>query len=120
MTRPIVKRSGEVPALPSRRPGIHERRLLLRGESTHQNHILCEADEGAFVEDHPVPQSEAFYVLAGEIHVFSSDYEVDVGPGDFIYFEPGASHGMRVTKGPARYLVVFALGADGTLEKKSD
>ncbi len=84
------------------------RKLLSEEESGQQNWILSEAEEGAFVEDHPVARSEAFYVLEGEIDVFGPGWRELVRKGDFIYFAAGASHGMRVIRGPARYLVVFA------------
>lgn len=105
---PIFRRAAEGRFLPTRRPGLRERRLLGPADSPHQNLVMVEADEGAEVELHPVPNSESFVVLEGELLVHGDGYRERLGPGDVCHFPPGHSHGVRVTAAPARFLVVFA------------
>jgi quercetin dioxygenase-like cupin family protein len=105
---PIVRRGADAEFVASRRPGLRNAKLLAASESAHQNWVLTEAETGAFVEDHVVPNSESFFVLEGEIELFGPGWRDHIGAGDFVYFRPGQSHGMRVVAGPARYLVVFA------------
>ncbi|MBL8766093.1 MAG: cupin domain-containing protein [Planctomycetes bacterium] len=107
---PIFRRGAGLTPVPARRPGFRERRILTREDSPHQNVIHVEADEGAEVEMHPVPNSESLYVLDGVIDFTAPGFAQRLGPGDLVHFQPGAQHGMKVVLGPARYLVIFAPG----------
>ncbi len=108
MNDAIVKHLSQLPPTPARRPGFTERRLLTGPDSPHQNVILVDAVEGAEVELHPVPNSESIFMVAGAAEVFDASTRQKLGPGDLAHFPPGASHGMKIVSGPARYLVIFA------------
>ena len=110
---PVVQRAADRLLTPTRREGIREHRLLGPEVSEHQNTVYIEAEEGAVVERHPVANSEAFYVLEGEILVDGPGFLERLGPGDHIYFPPGYEHGVTVQVGPARFLVVFAPARSG-------
>jgi quercetin dioxygenase-like cupin family protein len=107
-TSPTFRRGADVTATPARRAGFRERRLLTAADSKHQNLIHVEADTGAEVELHPVPNSESLYVLEGIIDFTAPGFAERLGPGDLVHFQPGAAHGMKVVQGPAKYLVIFA------------
>jgi len=54
-------------------------------------------------------EDEGFYVLEGEITVFTPDDEVVLGPGAFVNAPRGVPHTFRVSgPGPARWLVTSA------------
>jgi len=97
-----------MPLVPTRREGLQERRLITPSDSEHQNLVLIDAEDGAEVELHPVSNSESFFVLEGEIQVFGADWSELLGPGDSCYFPPAMEHGVRVVRGPAQFLIVFA------------
>jgi quercetin dioxygenase-like cupin family protein len=103
----IIRRRDEVASVPSRRAGIEERRLLGPEQSAQQNHVICEAAPGASVEEHVVANSESFHVLEGRLEIFGPGFRTVLEAGDFVYFEPGAAHGMTALA-RSRYLVVFA------------
>ncbi len=104
----IVRRAAEFGARASRRPGLRELRLLPAELCDHQNVILVEATAGAEVEEHRVATSESLYVLAGRFEATGGRQPVPLGPGDLVYFPPGASHGLRCVEGPGRFLAIFA------------
>jgi len=111
--RPVIRRSGVMQARPTRRTGIDERRLVGPELSEHQNLVLIDAQEGAEVELHEVSNSESFFVLEGELLVSGNGWQEPLGPGDLCYFPPGMEHAVRVVRGPARFLVVFAPAGQG-------
>ncbi len=111
--RPIVRRSGEMAPVATRRAGVAERRLLGPSQSRHQNVVLIDAAPGAAVELHPVENSESFFVLDGEIEVFGDGWHERLGAGDLCHFPPATAHGVRVGREPARFLVVFAPARGG-------
>ncbi|MEV4629822.1 cupin domain-containing protein [Micromonospora sp. NPDC049523] len=56
--------------------------------------------------------SESFFVLDGNIRLYSGDRWVDGGAGDFLHVPPGGMHGFRNESGePASMLLLFAPGA---------
>ncbi len=112
--RPLIRRSSAMQALPTRRDGIAERRLLGPELSAHQNLVLIDAQEGAEVELHEVPNSESFFVLEGELLISGPGWQEHLGPGDLCYFRPGMEHAVRVSRGPARFLIVFAPARSGS------
>lgn len=106
--RPIVRRSGEMAPVATRRAGVAERRLLGPGESREQNVVLVDVAAKAEVELHHVENSESFFVLEGEIEVFGEGWSERLGVGDLCYFPPATAHGVKGGAGAARFLVVFA------------
>lgn len=74
----------------------------------HQNVVLIDAEPGATVELHPVSNSESFFVLEGRLEIFGENFREQLGPGDFCHFSPDMTHGVKITEGPARFLVTFA------------
>ena len=108
--KPLIRRTGEMTATSTRRPGVRERRLWTTDDCAEQNVVLIDADAGAQVEAHRVANSESFFVVAGRLRIFGPAYEERLGPGDFCGFAPGMEHGVEVEAGPARFLVVFAPG----------
>ena len=105
---PTIRRSSQMPPQQTRRPGLSERRLLGPELSGHQNVVLIDAQEGAEVELHEVPNSESFFVIRGELLVSGPGFEESLRPGDLCHFRPGMRHAVSVVSGPAQFLVVFA------------
>ena len=106
--RPVIRRGADAKFAPSRRPGIRQWPMVGPDASPDQNLVLVEADAGADVELHPVPNSESFHVLAGELEVFGEGYRERLTAGDTCLFPAGHAHGVKVGGEPARFLVVFA------------
>lgn len=50
-------------------------------------------------------QDEGFYVVSGEVSVFTPGRQVDLRPGDFALLPRGVPHTYRVGEAPARWLV---------------
>ena len=113
-SRPVIARSSAMKPQATRRPGITERRLIGFEFSPHQNLVVVDLEAGAEVELHPVPNSESFFVLEGEVEIFGDDWTEVLLPGDCCYFQPGMSHGLRAGSTPSSLLVVFAPGRGGT------
>jgi mannose-6-phosphate isomerase-like protein (cupin superfamily) len=91
----FLARSSEQPVQPSRRPGIQQKRLLPPTVAPEQNWLIFSYTAGAVVELHPVVDSEVLFVLSGRFLATSNDGQVELGPGDLIYFPPGYAHGFR-------------------------
>jgi quercetin dioxygenase-like cupin family protein len=47
-------------------------------------------------------------VLAGMFEVTLADCVKKLEAGDFYYFPPNSSHGLRCAKGPGQFLIIFA------------
>ena len=92
----------------TRRSGISDLRLLGYEDSRHQNVVLVRYEQGAEVEMHRVENSESFFVLQGEFAVTGPSNDERLEEGDFCYFPPGGSHGLKCLRGPGEILVVFA------------
>jgi|GEM_PF-2021664 len=115
-----IRRSAAMSPQQTRRAGLSERRLLGPELSQHQNVVLIDAEEGAEVELHRVPNSESFFVIQGELLVSGPDFGESLGPGDFCHFSPGMSHAVSVVAGPAQFLIIFApAGRSGAASGKS-
>jgi quercetin dioxygenase-like cupin family protein len=55
--------------------------------------------------------SESFYVLDGELQVFTGDGSVGATTGDLVYVPPGGIHGLKVVGDtPADVLTIFSPG----------
>jgi quercetin dioxygenase-like cupin family protein len=81
----------------------------VRGSQNGGRYALVEVTGPA--GDQPPPhvhreQDEGFYVLEGELTLYTPDAEVVLGPGEFLNAVHGVPHSYRVTSpGPARWLV---------------
>lgn len=64
-------------------------------------------DSGFDNPRHVHDESEAFYVLRGRYAFYSSDEEVEAGPGSFIFIPPGAVHGFRTLVDDSELLCVW-------------
>jgi mannose-6-phosphate isomerase-like protein (cupin superfamily) len=53
-------------------------------------------------------EDEAWYVIDGELAFEVGDKKATVGPGTFVYAPRDIPHRYRVTKAPARYLLIFS------------
>jgi quercetin dioxygenase-like cupin family protein len=87
-------------------------RILAGAESTDGSFSLCEATEppgsGAPLHIHHA-ESEAFYVLQGEIELTCGDQTVTAGAGDFVYAPKDVPHKYVVAgQQPARVLLLFS------------
>jgi quercetin dioxygenase-like cupin family protein len=107
----LIQRSTSMEATPTRRSGISERRLLVHEQSAFQNVVLVDTEQSAEVEFHQISNSESIFILEGQYEVIGPNSIVVLSKGDFCYFEPGSSHGLKCSQGPGRILVVFAPGA---------
>ena len=97
----------------TRRLGVKEHRLLTQSDSSHQNIVFLEADQGAEVELHKIENSESLFILDGHFEVFSSETKELLKQGDLVYFPPQTSHGLRCIEGPGHFLAIFAPGGRG-------
>jgi len=105
---PLIVSSNDVTKVKTRRPGLSARRFLTPADTLDQNVALMEADEGAEIESHVTKTSESFYILEGDFEIILEDCDRSLKPGDFCYFYPDTTHGLRCLKGPGRFLVIFA------------
>ena len=107
MSNARVTRAADVPAEPSRRPGIRHRRLL-GPESPSHHVVLVEADPGATVELHGITTNETLYVLEGRFELLLPEGDRPLLPGDLAHFPSGTTHGLVCRAGPGRFLAIFA------------
>jgi quercetin dioxygenase-like cupin family protein len=84
------------------------------GPQTAEAFSLLEAEEppdfGPPLHIHDAA-AEAFYVLAGEYHIFIEEREYRCPAGSFIYIPPGLVHGFRVGRAPSRKLNLYSPAA---------
>jgi glyoxylate utilization-related uncharacterized protein len=88
--------------------------LKLSGDESGDSFTLLEADEppnfGPPMHIHR-GAAEAFYVLAGEYHIFIGHDEFPCPAGSFIYIPAGVVHGFRVGPAPSRKLNIYVPAA---------
>jgi quercetin dioxygenase-like cupin family protein len=53
-------------------------------------------------------EDEAWYVIEGELSFEVGEQRATAGPGTFVYAPRDVPHSFKVTKVPARYLILFA------------
>jgi quercetin dioxygenase-like cupin family protein len=106
--RPIFIKSNLIEQQPTRRAGIKERRILKPEDSSYQNIVIIEAEEGAIVELHQITTSESIFVFKGIFEITLPDQSQTLEAGDLCYFHPMSSHGIRCVKGPGQFLLIFA------------
>lgn len=104
----VIRCLGDLPATPTRRDGISEKRLLTVQDSSFQNIVHLDAEEGSEVEFHRVNTSESIFIMNGTFEILLNGAPRTVGSGCLIYFPPGNSHGLRCVKGPGKFLAIFA------------
>lgn len=108
---PIVLRPGEGRSIPL---GNFAMSLKLSGDESGDSFTLLEADEppnfGPPMHIHR-GAAEAFYVLAGEYHIFIGHDEFPCPAGSFIYIPAGVVHGFRVGPAPSRKLNIYVPAA---------
>ncbi len=106
---PLIRKSGDMDAISTSRPGLFARRLLTSEDSRLQNVALMDAEEGTLVEMHKIDISESFFIIKGEFDVLLPGNETRrLEPGHLCYFYPDTSHGLMCVQGPGRFLILFA------------
>lgn len=109
--RTIILRPGEGRSIDL---GNFAMSLKASGEDTAGAFALLEADEppgfGPPIHIHH-DAAEAFYIVAGEYHIFAGDEAFDCPAGSFIYIPPGTPHGFRVGTIPSRKLNLYTPAA---------
>ena len=104
----VIRCLGDLPSNPTRRDGISEKRLLSAQDSSFQNIVHLDAEEGSEVEFHRISTSESIFIMNGTFEILLNGGPRTAGPGCLIHFPPGNSHGFRCVKGPGQFLAIFA------------
>ncbi len=69
--------------------------------------------EGGHTHIH-VGESEAFFILEGEVEFLGATSRTPIGPGTFVLVPPDTEHGVRITgSAPARWLAIWPAALDG-------
>jgi quercetin dioxygenase-like cupin family protein len=104
-----VTRAGRAPEV-SRRPSYTYWNLALNFHRKKGEPFLVEASPGT--EDKPLalnthPGQEFDYVMEGRLLISVGGHEMELGPGDSIYYDSSEPHGMKALGGTrARFLAV--------------
>ena len=106
----LVRKSEKMMPQQTRRQGISERVLITYSQSEHQNIILVDMEQDAFVEMHKVLNSESIFIIEGEYEVGGTTVTDRLTKGDICYFYPGSNHSLTCVRGPGQILVIFAPG----------
>jgi transcriptional regulator with XRE-family HTH domain len=69
--------------------------------------VMVEPEENKKMTLVTHPGQEFNYVLDGRIRVFLGGTQIDMSPGDSLYFDPAIPHGQMALDGPARFLTVI-------------
>lgn len=109
--RPLILRPGEGRSIDM---GNFRMSVKASSDETGGAFTLLEADEppgfGPPMHIHH-DAAEAFYVVAGEYHIFVEDREFACPAGSFIYIPAGIPHGFRVGSEHSRKLNLYAPAA---------
>ncbi|MDR2070527.1 MAG: cupin domain-containing protein [Treponema sp.] len=104
-----VTRSGRAPEV-SRRPAYTYWDLALKFHRKKGEPFLVEAapdTEGKPLAMNTHPGQEFNYVLEGRLLISVGGHEMELGPGDSIYYDSGEPHGMKALGGSrARFLAI--------------
>jgi mannose-6-phosphate isomerase-like protein (cupin superfamily) len=104
-----VTRAGCAPEV-SRRPAYAYWNLALNFHHKKGEPFLVEASpdtEAKPLSLNTHPGQEFNYVLEGRLLISIGDHEVELGPGDSIYYDSGEPHGMKAQGGKrARFLAL--------------
>jgi mannose-6-phosphate isomerase-like protein (cupin superfamily) len=104
-----LTRAGQAPEV-SRRPMYAYWNLAMNFHRKKGEPFLVEA--GAETENRPLslnthPGQEFNYVLEGRLLISVGGHEMELGPGDCIYYDSQEPHGMKCLGGkPARFLAI--------------
>jgi transcriptional regulator with XRE-family HTH domain len=102
-----VTRAGQAPEV-SRRPMYGYWNLAYNFHRKKAEPFLVEA--AAETESKPIslnthPGQEFDYVLEGRLLISISGHDIELGPGDCVYYDSSEPHGMKALSGkPARFL----------------
>jgi len=80
-------------------------------EGTHGAFSLVEVNDSAtrVISPHRhTREDEAWYVIEGELSFEVGEQRAIAGPGTFVYAPRDVPHSFKVTKVPARYLILFS------------
>ncbi len=61
-------------------------------------------------------ESEAFFILEGDIELWGSRSTTPLVPGTFVLIPPDTEHGLRVISEEARWLAVWPSALDGIID----
>jgi mannose-6-phosphate isomerase-like protein (cupin superfamily) len=80
-------------------------------EGTNGAYALVEVNDKSPREIEPhrhTREDEAWYVIEGELQFEIGEESATAGPGTFVYAPRDVRHCFKVTKVPARYLILFS------------
>ncbi len=61
-------------------------------------------------------ESEAFFILDGDIELWGSSSTTPLVPGTFVLIPPDTEHGLRVLSEEARWLAIWPSALDGLID----
>ena len=61
-------------------------------------------------------ESEAFFILEGDIELWGSSSTTPLVPGTFVLIPPDTEHGLRVLSEEARWLAIWPSALDGLID----
>ena len=104
-----VTRSGEAPEV-TRRPMYGYWNLAYNFHHKKAEPFLVEA--AAETENRPIslnthPGQEFDYVLEGRLLISISGHDIELGPGDCVYYDSSEPHGMKALGGKAARFLAF-------------
>jgi len=104
-----VTRAGEAPEV-SRRPSYRYWNLAYNFHRKKAEPFMVEASaetEGKPVNLNTHPGQELNYVMEGRLLISISGHDIELGPGDCVYYDSSEPHGMKALGGkPARFLAI--------------
>ena len=62
-------------------------------------------------------ESEAFFIIAGEMDLCGSTSITPLVPGAFVLVPPDTEHGLRITSDAAKWLAIWPSSLDGLIEE---
>jgi quercetin dioxygenase-like cupin family protein len=62
-------------------------------------------------------ESEAFFIVYGEVDLCGSQSITPLGPGSFALVPPDTAHGLRVLSDEARWLAIWPSALDGLIDE---
>ena len=78
--------------------------------------VWGEPGEGGVTHRHR-GETEAFYILEGEMDLLGAESRTLIGPGTFVLIPPDVEHGLSIAGDrPARWLAVWPAALDGLFE----
>jgi quercetin dioxygenase-like cupin family protein len=104
-----VTRAGQAPEV-SRRPMYGYWNLAFNFHRKKAEPFLVEASsetEGKPISLNTHPGQEFDYVLEGRLLISISGHDIELGPGDCVYYDSGEPHGMKALGGKAARFLAF-------------